>query len=182
MGSIAKVKEIMEKCSMPLELTAAEFREQASDRTRSFGLTHVQTKDDIINAMVYSDYKAGFCLSLNIVKDLVKALLEHFDKPSEYIDDIEEFPDMMFLLRHGIVIISEEERKQKEQGNSQRLGELFGALNDITANSKKKLEEVRKNIVEEINPKRKQMLQEIEALRGRLAELDSACENILQKR
>ena len=180
MADIAKVKEIMEACSMPLELTIEEFNEQAldMDRTRHLGLTRVQTKDNIICFIKYT-------LVLQNVKDLVKALLERFDKPSESIDDIYEKDDMCFLIRHGLVFISEEERRQKAEGSPQYIDELFGALNDIVTNSQQEineLEEKRDKLVEEINQKRKQMLQEIEALRSRLAELGADCDNILPKR
>ena len=180
MGSIAKVKEIMEKCSMPLELTAAEFREQASDmdRTRYIGLTHVQTKDDII--YVFKTY-----IALDDLKDLVKALLERFDKPSESIDDISNYEDMYYLLRHGLVFISEEERRQKAEGSPQRIDELFDELDDIIAESQKELdelEEARANMLEEIDQKRNQILQRMEALRSRVAKLGAKQENILPKK
>ena len=180
MADIAKVKEIMEACSMTLELTVEEFKEQASymDRYRFFELINAQTKGDIICAI-------NGTLTLSDVRDLVKALLERFDKPSESIDDIETFEDMFFLIRHGLVFISEEERRQREQGTPQRIDELLGALNDIVTNSQqelKELEEKRDKLVEEINQKRKQMLQGIEALRSRLAELGADCENILPQK
>ena len=178
MGSIAKVKEIMEKCSMPLELTVAEFREQASDMTYPFGLTRVQTKDDIIDA-----FKDD--IDLDDLKDLVKALLERFDKPSESIDDIDEDEDMCFLIRHGLVFISEEERRQKAEGSPQRIDELFDAIEYIIASSQKELdelEEARANMLEEIDQKRNQILQRIEALRSRMAELGADCENILPQK
>ncbi|MDY5330822.1 MAG: hypothetical protein SPG66_08305 [Anaerovibrio sp.] len=180
MADIAKVKEIMEACSMPLELTMAEFKEQASymDRQWFFELIEAQTKGDII--CVIKD-----TLILKDVKDLVKALLERFDKPSESIDDIYEKDDMCFLIRHGLVFISEEERRQKAEGSPQYIDELLGALNDIVTNSQqelKELEEERDKLVEEINQKRNQMLQGIEALRSRLAELGADCENILPQR
>lgn len=180
MADIAKVKEIMEACSMPLELTVEEFKEQASymDRQWFFELIEAQTKGDII--CVIKD-----TLILKDVKDLVKALLERFDKPSESIDDIYEKDDMCFLIRHGLVFISEEERRQKAEGSPQYIDELLGALNDVITNSQqeiKELEEKRDKLVEEINQKRNQMLQGIEALRSRLAELGADCENILPQR
>ena len=180
MADIAKVKEIMEACSMPLELTVEEFKEQASymDRQWFFELIEAQTKGDIICAI-------NGTLNLSDVRDLVKALLERFDKPSESIDDIYEKDDMCFLIRHGLVFISEEERRQKAEGSPQYIDELLGALNDIITNSQqeiKELEEERDKLVEEINQKRNQMLQGIEALRSRLAELGADCENILPQR
>ena len=180
MADIAKVKEIMEACSMPLELTVEEFKEQASymDRQWFFELIEAQTKGDIICAI-------NGTLNLSDVRDLVKALLERFDKPSESIDDIYEKDDMCFLIRHGLVFISEEERRQKAEGSPQYIDELFGALNDVITNSQqeiKELEEKRDKLVEEINQKRNQMLQGIEALRSRLAELGADCENILPQR
>ena len=198
MADIAKVKEIMEKCSMPLELTVEEFKEQASymdNRQCFFELIEAQTKGDII--CVIKD-----TLILKDVKDLVKALLERFDKPSESIDDIYEKDDMCFLIRHGLVFISEEERRQREQG-TQYIDELLDALNDVITNSQQEIEELeeardklaeeinqklnqmeekRDKLVEEINQKRNQMLQGIEALRSRLAELGADCENILPKK
>ena len=180
MANIAKVKEIMEKCSMPLELTVAEFKEQASymDRKWFSNLINAQTKDNIIYAFkVY--------IALDDLKDLVKALLERFDKPSESIDDIYEKDDMCFLIMHGFIFISEEERRQKAEGSPQYIDELLGALNDVITNSQqeiKELEEERDKLVEEINQKRNQMLQGIEALRSRLAELGADCENILPQR
>lgn len=189
MADIAKVKEIMEACSMPLELTMAEFKEQTFDMRRyNFDrFSESQTKDDIINCIKEQepDYPYAFYISFSDLKDLVKALLERFDKPSGSIDDIETFEDMVFLLRHGLVFISEEERRQREQGTPQRIDELLGALNDVITNSQqeiKELEEKRDKLVEEINQKRKQMLQGIEALRSRLAELGAECENILPQR
>ena len=92
---------------------------------------------------------------------------------------------MYYLLRHGLVFISEEERRQREQGTPQYIDELLGALNDVITNSQqeiKELEEKRDKLVEEINQKRNQMLQGIEALRSRLAELGADCENILPQR
>ena len=180
MANIAEVKEIMEACSMPFELTVEEFKEQASymDRYRFFELINAQTKGDIICVMKET-------LILQDVKDLVKDLLERFDKPSESIDDIYEKDDMCFLIMHGFIFISEEERRQKAEGSPQYIDELFGALNDIVTNSQqeiKELEEKRDKLVEEINQKRKQMLQEIEALRSRLAELGAECDNILPQK
>ena len=181
MADIAKVKEIMEACSMPLELTMAEFKEQTFDmrsRYKFDRFSESQTKDDIINC-IQGNIKS------NDIKDLVKALLERFDKPSESIDDISDYEDMYYLLRHGLVFISEEERRQREQGTPQYIDELLGALNDVITNSQqeiKELEEERDKLVEEINQKRNQMLQGIEALRSRLAELGADCENILPQR
>lgn len=189
MANIAKVKEIIQNCSMPLELTAIEFQEQARnmvDRAYCSNFIKVQTKDDIINYIWEAKCSCrGFHIALDDIKDLVKALLERFDKPSEPIDGIETFEDMFFLLRHGLVFISEEERRQREQGTPQRIDELFGALNDVITNSQqeiKELEEKRDKLVEEINQKRNQMLQGIEALRSRLAELGAECDNILPQR
>ena len=53
MADIAKVKEIMQECSMPLELTMAEFKEQTFDMRRdNFDrFSESQTKDDIINSV-----------------------------------------------------------------------------------------------------------------------------------
>ncbi|MCF2600036.1 hypothetical protein I6E26_00495 [Anaerovibrio lipolyticus] len=180
MANIAKVKEIMEACSMPLELTVEEFKEQASYMGRQwfFNLINAQTKGDIICVMKET-------LILTDLQDLVKDLLERFDKPSESIDDISNYEDMYYLLRHGLVFISEEERRQKAEGSPQYIDELLGALNDIVTNSQqelKELEEERDKLVEEINQKRNQMLQGIEALRSRLAELGAECENILPQR
>ena len=183
MANIAMVKRIMQDCFMPLELTMEDFCEQASymdrmDRQWFFNLINEQTKGDIICVMKET-------LILQDVKDLVKDLLERFDKPSESIDDISNYEDMYYLLRHGLVFISEEERRQREQGTPQYIDELLGALNDIVTNSQqeiKELEEKRDKLVEEINQKRKQMLQGIEALRSRLAELGADCENILPQR
>ena len=179
MGSIAKVKEIMEACSMPLELTIEEFKEQAQDMRMDayYNFSKVQTNDDII----YSIKRWG---SAHNAKQLVRALLERFDKPSNSFDKIDN-EDMYYLIRHGIIIISEEERRKKEQGSPQRIGELFGALNDIVTNSQQEIEELeekRDKLVEEINQKRKQMLQEIETLRSRLAELGAECDNILPQK
>ena len=188
MADIAKVKEIMEACSMPLELTMAEFKEQAFDmRRNNFDrFSESQTKDDIINCIKEQDscYRLPY-ISFSDVKDLVKALLERFDKPSESIDDIASSEDMYYLIRHGLVFISEEERRQKAEGSPQYIDELLGALNDVITNSQqeiKELEEKRDKLVEEINQKRKQMLQGIEALRSRLAELGADCDNILPQR
>ncbi len=189
MADIAMVKRIMQDCFMPLELTMAEFKEQAFDMLRyNFDrFSESQTKDDIINCIKERDpdYPSTFSISFSDIKDLVKALLERFDKPSESIDDIETLEDMLFLLRHGLVFISEEERRQREQGTPQYIDELLGALNDVITNSQqeiKELEEKRDKLVEEINQKRKQMLQEIETLRSRLAELGAECDNILPQR
>ena len=51
MGNIAKVKKIMCKSSMPLEMTVAEFVEQASDTNWECfdGLKGLLTKDEIID-------------------------------------------------------------------------------------------------------------------------------------
>ena len=188
MADIAKVKEIMEACSMPLELTIEEFKEQALDMVTDdlYKFSKVQTNEDIINCIKGETvFYNTFSISLKNVRVLIKALLERYDKPSESIDDIETFEDMFFLIRHGLVFISEEERRQREQGTPQRIDELLGALNDVITNSQqeiKELEEKRDKLVEEINQKRKQMLQGIEALRSRLAELGAECDNILPQR
>ena len=186
MADIAKVKEIMEACSMPLELTIEEFKEQAEDMNSTFRIYSefdlLETKEEIIN---WSRSNFGHGISLDTIKELVQALLERYDKPSESIDDISNYEDMYYLLRHGLVFISEEERRQKAEGSPQYIDELFGALNDIVTNSQqelKELEEERDKLVEEINQKRNQMLQGIEALRSRLAELGADCENILPKK
>ena len=185
MADIAKVKEIMEACSMPLELTMAEFKEQASDMNMPINYLsgylnkNLQIKNDAI--IKWFEYNVRLSDSIR----LVKALLERFDKPSESIDDIYEKDDMCFLIRHGLVFISEEERRQKAEGSPQYIDELLGALNDIVTNSQqelKELEEKRDKLVEEINQKRNQMLQGIEALRSRLAELGADCDNILPQR
>lgn len=189
MSNVAKVKEIMQECSMPLELTMAEFKEQTFDmRRNNFDrFSESQTKDDIINCIKEQEpgYPHAFYISFSDVKDLVKALLERFDKPSESIDDLNGYEDIYYLIRHGIIIISEEERIQREQGTPQYIDELLGELNDVITNSQqeiKELEEERDKLVEEINQKRKQMLQGIEALRSRLAELGADCENILPQK
>ena len=103
MGNIAKVKKIMCKSSMPLEMTVAEFVEQASDTNWECfdGLKGLLTKDEIIDY-----FKRDSRVTLDHLKELVKDLLERFDKPSEWIDDIEEFSDMIFLLRQGFVLKS----------------------------------------------------------------------------
>ena len=185
MSNVTKVTKIMLECSMPLELTMAEFKEQASDMNMPINYLsgylnkNLQIKNDAI--IKWFEYNVRLSDSIR----LVKALLERFDKPSESIDDIYEKDDMCFLIRHGLVFISEEERRQKAEGSPQYIDELFGALNDIVTNSQqelKKLEEERDKLVEEINQKRKQMLQGIEALRSRLAELGADCENILPQR
>ena len=188
MADIAKVKEIMEACSMPLELTVEEFKEQALDMVTDdlYKFSKVQTNEDIINCIKGETvFYNTFSISLKNVRVLIKALLERYDKPSESIDDIYEKDDMCFLIRHGLVFISEEERRQREQGTPQYIDELLGALNDVITNSQqelKELEEERDKLVEEINQKRNQMLQGIEALRSRLAELGADCENILPKK
>lgn len=186
MANIAKVKEIMGKCSMPLELTMEEFKAQARDMDSTFRnnieFDLLETKEEIIN---WSRGKFGYTISLDTIKELVQALLERYDKPSESIDNIITYEDMYYLLRHGLVFISEEERRQREQGTPQYIDELLGALNDVITNSQqeiKELEEERDKLVEEINQKRNQMLQGIEALRSRLAELGADCENILPQR
>ena len=185
MSNVTKVTKIMLECSMPLELTMAEFKEQASDMNMPINYLsgylnkNLQIKNDAI--IKWFEYNVRLSDSIR----LVKALLERFDKPSESIDDIYEKDDMCFLIRHGLVFISEEERRQKAEGSPQYIDELFGALNDIVTNSQqelKELEEERDKLVEEINQKRKQMLQGIEALRSRLAELGADCENILPQR
>ena len=184
MADIAKVKEIMEACSMPLELTMAEFKEQASDMNMPINYLsgylnkNLQIKNDAI--IKWFEYNVRLSDSIR----LVKALLERFDKPSESIDDIASSEDMYYLIRHGLVFISEEERRQREQG-TQYIDELLDALNDVITNSQQEieeLEEARDKLAEEINQKRKQMLQGIEALRSRLAELGAECDNILPQR
>lgn len=182
MADIAKVKEIMEACSMPLELTMAEFKEQASDMNMPINYLsgylnkNLQIKNDAI--IKWFEYNVRLSDSIR----LVKALLERFDKPSESIDDIYEKDDMCFLIRHGLVFISEEESRQKE---AQHIDELFDELDDIIASSQKELdelEEARANMLEEIDQKRNQILQRIEALRSRMAELGADCENILPQK
>ena len=181
MADIAMVKRIMQDCFMPLELTMEDFCEQVSymDRDDFWRISDdTQTKDDIIDA-----FKDD--IDLDDLKDLVKALLERFDKPSESIDDIDEDEDMCFLIRHGLVFISEEERRQKAEGSPQRIDELFDAIEDIIASSQKELdelEEARANMLEEIDQKRNQILQRMEALRSRVAKLGANQENILPKK
>ena len=183
MADIAKVKEIMQACSMPLELTMEDFCEQVSymagwDRQWFFNLINAQTKGDIIGVIKETFF-------LKDVKDLVKDLLERFDKPSESIDDISNYEDMYYLLRHGLVFISEEERRQKAEGSPQRIDELFDELDDIIASSQKELdelEEARANMLEEIDQKRNQILQRMEALLSRVAKLGANQENILPKK
>ena len=214
MVNIAEVKNVMDRCSMPLELTIEEFKKQALEthedaflcilgaQTTKEIIEEVKRHNNYINKMSEMDmnfaidaalfFRMPLCfhdsdegVSLNDLKDLVKALLERFDKPSESIDDIYEKDDMCFLIRNGLVFISEEERRQREQGTPQYIDELLGALNDVITNSQqeiKELEEERDKLVEEINQKRNQMLQGIEALRSRLAELGADCENILPQR
>ena len=184
--NVNKVKEIMQKCSMPLELTMGEFKAQARDMDSTFRnnieFDLLKTKEEIIN---WSRSHFGWGISLDTIKELVQALLERYDKPSTWISNIREEADMFYLIRHGLVFISEEERRQKAEGSPQYIDELFGALNDIVTNSQqelKELEEKRDKLVEEINQKRNQMLQGIEALRSRLAELGADCENILPKK
>ena len=186
MANIAKVKEIMGKCSMPLELTMGEFKAQARDMDSTFRnsieFDLLKTKEEIIN---WSRSKFGSGISLDTIKELVQALLERYDKPSAWSSNIREEEDMFYLIRHGLVFISEEERRQKAEGSPQYIDELLGALNDVITNSQqelKELEEERDKLVEEINQKRNQMLQGIEALRSRLAELGADCENILPKK
>ena len=186
MADIAKVKEIMEACSMPLELTMGEFKAQARDMNSTFRnsieFDLLKTKEEIIN---WSRSNFGWGISLDTIKELVQALLERYDKPSTWISNIREEADMFYLIRHGLVFISEEERRQREQGSPQYIDELLGALNDVITNSQqdlKELEEERDKLVEEINQKRNQMLQGIEALRSRLAELGADCDNILPQR
>lgn len=181
MADIAMVKRIMQDCFMPLELTMEDFCEQVSymDRDDFWTISDdTQTKDDIIDA--FKDY-----IDLDDLKDLVKALLERFDKPSESIDDIDEDEDMCFLIRHGFIFISEEERRQKAEGSPQRIDELFDELDDIIASSQRELdelEEARANMLEEIDQKRNQILQRMEALRSRVAKLGANQENILPKK
>ena len=186
MADIAELKEIMGKCSMPLELTMGEFKAQARDMNSTFRnnieFDLLKTKEEIIN---WSRSKFGSGISLDTIKELVQALLERYDKPSTWISNIREEADMFYLIRHGLVFISEEERRQREQGTPQYIDELLGALNDVITNSQqeiKELEEKRDKLVEEINQKRKQMLQGIEALRSRLAELGADCDNILPQK
>ena len=185
MADIAMVKRIMQDCFMPLELTMAEFKEQASDMNMPINYLsgylnkNLQIKNDAI--IKWFEYNVRLSDSIR----LVKALLERFDKPSESIDDIASSEYMYYLIRHGLVFISEEERRQREQGTPQYIDELLGALNDVITNSQqeiKELEEKRDKLVEEINQKRNQMLQGIEALRSRLAELGADCENILPQK
>ena len=181
MADIAMVKRIMQDCFMPLELTMEDFCEQVSymDRDYFWRISDdTQTKDDIIDA-----FKDD--IDLDDLKDLVKALLERFDKPSESIDDIDEGEDMCFLIRHGLVFISEEERRQKAEGSPQRIDELFDAIEDIIASSQNELdelEEARANMLEEIDQKRNQILQRMEALRSRVAKLGAKQENIQPKK
>lgn len=181
MADIAMVKRIMQDCFMPLELTMEDFCEQVSymDRDDFWTISDdTQTKDDIIDA--FKDY-----IDLDDLKDLVKALLERFDKPSESIDDIDEDEDMCFLIMHGFIFISEEERRQKAEGSPQRIDELFDELDDIIASSQRKLdelEEARANMLEDIEQKRNQILQRMEALRSRVAKLGANQENILPKK
>ena len=181
MADIAMVKRIMQDCFMPLELTMEDFCEQVSymDRDDFWRISDdTQTKDDIIDA--FKDY-----IDLDDLKDLVKALLERFDKPSESIDDIDEDEDMCFLIRHGFIFISEEERRQKAEGSPQRIDELFDELDDIIASSQRELdelEEARANMLEEIDQKRNQILQRMEALRSRVAKLGAKQENIQPKK
>ena len=182
---VEEIKEIMQKCSMPLELTVAEFKEQASDMNMPINYLsgYLNKNLQIINDAITKWFEYNVRLSDSI--RLVKALLERYDKPSESIDDISDYEDMYYLLRHGLVFISEEERRQREQGTPQYIDELLGALNDVITNSQqeiKELEEERDKLVEEINQKRNQMLQGIEALRSRLAELGADCENILPQK
>ena len=186
MADIAELKEIMGKCSMPLELTMGEFKAQARDMNSTFRnnieFDLLETKEEIIN---WSRSNFGWGISLDTIKELVQALLERYDKPSTWISNIRKEEDMFYLIRHGLVFISEEERRQKAEGSPQYIDELLGALNDIVTNSQqelKELEEERDKLVEEINQKRNQMLQGIEALRSRLAELGADCDNILPQR
>ena len=185
MSNVTKVTKIMLECSMPLELTMAEFKEQASDMNMPINYLsgylnkNLQIKNDAI--IKWFEYNVRLSDSIR----LVKALLERFDKPSESIDDIYEKDDMCFLIRHGLVFISEEERRQKAEGSPQRIDELFDAIEYIIASSQKELdelEEARANMLEEIDQKRNQILQRIEALRSRMAELGADCENILPQK
>ena len=101
------------------------------------------------------------------------------------MDDIYEKDDMCFLIRHGLVFISEEERRQKAEGSPQRIDELFDELDDISASSQKELdelEEARANMLEDIEQKRNQILQRMEALHSRVAKLGANQENILPKK
>ena len=185
MANIAELKEIMEACSMPFELTVEEFKEQASDMNMPINYLsgylnkNLQIKNDAI--IKWFEYNVRLSDSIR----LVKALLERFDKPSESIDDIDEDEDMCFLIRHGFIFISEEERRQKAEGSPQRIDELFDELDDIIASSQRKLdelEEARANMLEEIDQKRNQILQRMEALRSRVAKLGAKQENILPKK
>ena len=186
MGSIAKVKEIMGKCSMPLELTMGEFKAQARDMNSTFRnsieFDLLETKEEIIN---WSRSKFGHGISLGTIKELVQALLERYDKPSTWISNVREEADMFYLIRHGLVFISEEERRQKAEGSPQYIDELFDELDDIIAESQKELdelEEARANMLEEIDQKRNQILQRMEALRSREAKLGANQENIQPKK
>ena len=186
MADIAMVKRIMQDCFMPLELTMGEFKAQARDMDSTFRnnieFDLLETKEEIIN---WSRSNFGHGISLDTIKELVQALLERYDKPSESIDDISNYEDMYYLLRHGLVFISEEERRQKAEGSPQRIDELFDELDDIIASSQKELdelEEARANMLEEIEQKRNQILQRMEALRSRVAKLGANQENILPKK
>lgn len=135
MADIAKVKEIMEACSMPLELTVAEFKEQASDMNMPINYLsgYLNKNLQIINDAITKWFEYNNVRLSDSIR-LVKALLERFDKPSESIDDIASSEYMYYLIRHGLVFISEEERRQREQGSPQYIDELLGALNDIVLN------------------------------------------------
>ena len=180
--NVNKVKEIMQKCSMPLELTVAEFKEQASDMNMPINYLsgylnkNLQIKNDAI--IKWFEYNVRLSDSIR----LVKALLERFNKPSEPIDGIKRFDDMYLLIRHGFVFISEEERKQKEaKRKSQNIDELDGMIAD-SQKELDELEEARANMLEEIEQKRKQILQRMEALRSRVAKLGANQENIQPKK
>lgn len=200
--SIARLKRIMRDCSMPLELTMKEFREQFKYKAPykvpdkillslcSSRRTYVSAKDDFLcDIDEYIHNCTKFFVEndgLKSLKELVKGLLNRFGKPSWSIDDIADFSDMKFLLEHGLVFISEEERRQKEaQKNSQLIDGLFNALDDIIASSQKELdelEEARANMLEDIEQKRNQILQRMEALRSRVAKLGANQENIQPKK
>ena len=186
MADIAELKEIMGKCSMPLELTMGEFKAQARDMDSTFRnsieFDLLKTKEEIIN---WSRSHFGWGISLDTIKELVQALLERYDKPSTWISNIRKEEDMFYLIRHGLVFISEEERRQKAEGSPQRIDELFDAIEYIIASSQKELdelEEARANMLEEIDQKRNQILQRMEALRSRVAKLGANQENILPKK
>ena len=211
MVNIAEVKNVMDRCSMPLELTIEEFKKQALEthedaflcilgaQTTKEIIEEVKRHNNYINKMSEMDmnfaidaalfFRMPLCfhdsdegVSLNDLKKLVKDLLYRFDKPSEPIDGIGTFEDMYYLIRHGLVFISEEERKQKEaKRKSQNIDELDGMIAD-SQKELDELEEARANMLEEIDQKRNQILQRMEALRSRVAKLGAKQENILPKK